>query len=327
MKIIFSPKILNKNPNTPVISFKSSKIKPDSNNDIFIKSAKTLEVEQIKSDISRIYDEVYNDVIYLNTFVNPILREVKINKPELCIDNFSDCELAYKQSENKINVDLEYLKSNHYLIAELDENGNIISTCGILPEYKLEENLNLNPDMKAILLTKEEKEMYIKSSMGHELRHCIQTHLLLSCQEVNEIIKKPIIEKIKEIEDLIEELKKIKSDDFTHEKPKHYFLSYKPTKLLDKNSVLKKSLSSKSKEYWSVSELAYASVEYPEGERNDKYYKSYFSNPIETDAYRFESEYFLFLAQGQKNKKVRNDIILSIYSDLNYLANKYKECI
>lgn len=324
MNIKFNQKIYLQN-----INFKSSSAKPNKPyaQDIFIKSPELIEQTQLKANAKKIYDEVFFEVTRLNNLVNPIFKDIKINKPELNIDNNSEEELVYRQSDNTINVNLKYLKSKQYLIAQYDELGRIISTCGILPEYEVKKNLALNPDMQAVLLTEDEKELYLKSSFAHELRHCIQTHFILSCDKANEVIKKPIIERINEIKDLIEELKNLKGGNWEHECPSHYYLTYKPKKLLAKNSVIKKSLSQKNKECWSAIKFAKATINYPEGNKDDKFYEQYFSNPIEIDAYNFESEFFLYSAQNYKGKKIRNEIVLSIYSDLNYLANKYREFI
>ena len=50
--------------------------------------------------------------------------------------------------------------------------------------------MGMPKDYQFVQLNDEEKELYIKSAIAHELRHCVQFHLVYSCNGSRDELKK-----------------------------------------------------------------------------------------------------------------------------------------
>ena len=148
------------------------------------------EKQKNKEKIEQIFNEVYQDVILYNRFLKPL----NIQKPEIlfCLKSDSSSQFAsYNFFLNEFKISDKLCNEDLYLSQTTDEQGNLIA-CNVLDESTAKNSTPQNPKYKTKLtkLNEKEKELYIKTVIAHELRHCIQEHVLMACTSTKDEYRK-----------------------------------------------------------------------------------------------------------------------------------------
>ncbi len=160
-------------------------------------------------------------------------------------------------------------------------------------------------------LNDSEKELYISSVFAHELRHCIQTHLLCSTKGCMEEYKTYFTELKGALEELVEAKKEmaalegkpyVQGEEDLDLQSLNYGLNYKPKKVFDENALFKFSMLPKDNRYWSIKEHLLSKSE--QSKKNGEYY----NNPLEIDAYNYEYEFLATQMKNYPKGAVREDI-------------------
>ncbi len=263
--------------------------------------------------LEKIYDEVWDSVIK-NT---PVTQELNIGKPKFIFKEDPDskgAQAAYNFINNSITCNTNNLE-DYYLHATRDKDGNIEKLVSVLNDSASKESFEYDKkdfqNIERIKLTDTEKELYLRGAIAHELRHCIQEHLMAStegCTEIQRAQYKKIVDDIGKVDlsELDGDLKK--QLDFS------YSVNYKPKKLLDKDMKLKFSMAKSDKRYLSVKDHLLKDVV------DDMQHKGYASSPLEMDANNFAFEYLLRYAKSSPGGKIpnaRNEIFLGIVNQFN----------
>ena len=306
--------------------------------DVFQKSTAPVQVQnasqiQQSTPVSSVWDNKRIQAIYDKTYEtvmaqNPITRELNITKPAL---NFSTEEnrkegalATYRAGTNNIIIqDGEFFTSDLYLCKMTDKSGEIVDI-RIFEEKYADEYSKKHPEFKITRakLTDSEKELYISSTFAHELRHCIQNHLIASTDGCADKYKKWCLDYKTALEELVASKKEMAAlegkayavyDEEKEIERLNYTLNYKPKKLFDKNTAFKYSLSPSDNRYWLVNDHLYT---LSEEERAKDSLESYYNNPLEIDAYNYEREFLMTQTKkypdGTLRKEILDDMLLSI---------------
>ena len=165
--------------------------------DVFVKSTNTnspikaskVEKNFDETHIKKLYDEAYNEAMAL---MPPIAKELNIKKPTL---SFYDDErelskiASYDFYFNKIEISKYLIQKDFYL--QYAKDGDKKIPLEIVNEEFL-KNINSQQNFEFVKLNDDEKEVYIKSCIAHELRHCVQEHLVNSCNKTKDEMQKNI---------------------------------------------------------------------------------------------------------------------------------------
>lgn len=274
--------------------------------------------------IQAIYDKTYETVMAQNL----ITRELNITKPALDFsteENRKEGALAtYRAGANNIIIqDGEFFKSDLYLCKMTDKSGEIVDI-RIFEEKYADEYSKKHPEFKMTRekLTDSEKELYISSTFAHELRHCIQNHLIASTDGCADKYKKWCLDYKTALEELVASKKEMAAlegktyaayDEEKEIERLDYTLNYKPKKVFDKNTAFKYSLSPSDNRYWLVNDHLYT---LSEEERAKDSLESYYNNPLEIDAYNYEQEFLITQTkkypEGALRKEILDDMLLSV---------------
>ena len=275
--------------------------------DVFIKTLKTSNSFG-EAQIISLYNNVYAEVMSLNKSNNAVLNEVTINKPVLIFDDDSNDNYfaRYSPVYNTISLNLKNYNSDMYAVLSYDDSGKAEKVCWIGTQDNLEEALNSaktkQKNVKAIKFNDDEKKIFLESAFAHEIRHCIQDHLILSCEggfkeekEIFKDAKNAIIEANKDDEDI-----------------NFYILDYKPNKILDKDAKFKVSLNKEDNRYWSIYSDFFDSRSTYKEDKNNINEEKYNSNIKEIDAHGFQKEYLCLKIPEYKKTSARYDILLAL---------------
>ncbi len=290
------------------------------NKDIFVCSANQTNTVNKSCDISQLYDEVWE--IFRKQ--NPIFDSLNVPKPKLEIVNTledvtEDGIACYDFASNKISIDKQILDSNYYIGYLKNTQGTIPE--GVFRECKIEEMKNqfekLFPSYKfeCAKLTQEEKILWLKSTIAHELRHCLQNHLL-SCMD--EKYTEETKSKIQALIKLYQQLIKVYKAPLNYlpegkEKTQHiieynkaiidleksireysYIFNYKPSVKIGDNALLKFSIDNEDRRYWSLKNHLLKSAMSYNNSNPDIYYNS----PLEIDAYNYQKDFIFSQAKN-----------------------------
>ena len=311
-----------------------SKLTSQPTEDCFIRSTNLIKKITNKQRLTRLYDETYSNVLSLITKTNPVIKDLNLNRPVFEVKNFDDKEKGggYGFVDNCITLSLDMLDSCSYIIGTVDSNGEIEEYIGLSSEAEKVANLakarKSTPNATLIKLTEEEKDVYAKSAIAHELRHFVQNHLIASTQNCGDVQKAGFDSFLKAAKDELEKTKKeyiqacteagITPDPQVVQEEKQYYETYTPRKILAENTTLKFSCFSDDNRRLSVkNHLLKSQLDATQGKGIKDYDDDYHSSALEIDAYNFQYEYLLFTAATNKN--VRKDIItaLSLYPCTN----------
>lgn len=303
--------------------------------DVFQRSATPVQVQnapQIQqiAPVSNVWDNKRIEAIYNKTFEtvmaqNPITRELNITKPALDFsteENRKEGALAtYRAGANNIIVqDGEFFKSDLYLCKMTDKSGEIVDI-RIFEEKYADEYSKKHPEFKITRekLTDSEKELYISSTFAHELRHCIQNHLIASTDGCADKYKKWCLDYKTALEELVASKKEMAAlegkayavcDEEKEIERLDYTLNYKPKKVFDKNTAFKYSLSPSDNRYWLVNDHLYT---LSEEERAKDSLESYYTDPLEIDAYNYEREFVVTESKKYPNGTLRKEIVDGLF--------------
>ena len=305
-------------------------------NDVFIKTENEAKIVS-EATIKELYDEIYDEIIAQNTENNPILKEITINKPEILFeDKSNDNKLSYSSYDNKIKVNSDFLKQDFYAVLSYDKNNEIKNTYGICEKQDLnsaiKEIKKKDSKVQAIKLNEDEKYIQFRCALAHEIRHCIQNHLILSCENGHKEFKDEIMTVIKQLGEFRERIinnggDSSQADSEIEKYQNFYILTYKPNKILDKDAVFKLSMDKNDNRYWSIYDdfvnldpSYYSNYQFDE----DKYY----SSNIEIDAYNYEYDYYMKNLENFSKTNARNDVLITLieicYEKANY-KNKFSK--
>ncbi len=266
-----------------------------------------------KERLEKIYDEVWNSV----TRNVPETKELNIEKPKFIFEENPEskgAQAAYNFINNSVTFNTNNLE-DYYLHATKDKDGNIDNLINTLNDSASQATFERDkkdfPNIERIKLTDAEKELYLRGAIAHELRHCIQEHLMAStkgCAEIQRAQYQKVVDDIGDIDlsGLDENLRN--KLDFS------YFKNYKPKKLLNKDMKLKFSMAKSDKRYISVKD------HYLKDVTDDMQHKAYESSPLEMDANNFAFEYLLRYAKsapGSKTANARDEIFLGIVNSFD----------
>lgn len=273
--------------------------------------------------IQKIYDRTYDIVMTQN----PITTELNLAKPSLNFvcntDKDSKTLASYTAGINEIKIkNKDFFTEDLYLCFFKDKSGEVVDV-NVFGQKDKEAFLKKHTELTAadIKLTDSEKELYISGTFAHELRHCIQTHLLASTEGCMEE-RMTRLNKYKEaIEEFIETKKGftaitgepyMPSEEDEDLKKLSYGLNYKPKKIFDKNTLFKYSILPNDNRYWSLKEHFL-----PAGKKIADDYETYYNCPLEIDAYNYEYEFLIteILKQpkGLLRDEVTDNMLLAVY--------------
>lgn len=319
--------------------------------DEFVKStaAQTSKVDQIEKTpkqeyIKKLYNETYDEAMQL---MDPIVKELNIQKPQLVFNEntvlpnsgSSETLAAYNFLNNTIDVSESLMDDNMYLYYPKDSQPDPFTmpplTCfGEEGLRKAIMSLNTPYNGQVVKLNDKEKELVIKSCFAHELRHCVQSHLVGSCEGIKDEQKNIYDENNAQItkatdnliaiykeclangietdengQNISQELEKLMKE---HEKTADpYYKRYTPKKLLDENTILKFSVLSDDNRYISAKDHLLAGTKKqsePEKAEDEMIYYTY---PQEIDAYNFQGEYLIYTAS---KPEVRKDVASGLFA-------------
>ncbi len=275
-----------------------------------------------KARIREIYDKTYEQVIRQN----PIVKELNIQKPELLFtfDEWNNEAIAaYTVLLNAIEI-TNNLKEDCYLITMADKKGKATSPIAFAPESKIGTQQMLygkNPNVKFIKLNDNEKEKFVSAVLAHEMRHCIQEHLLLStegCEDYLASAKEAAKEAQESLNYCIEEDiaagKRPAKTDREYARCLSYMVNYEPKKILSPDTKLNFSLNPKDKRALSVVRhlLPTAGPDNRINQVNDAYY----AQPFEIDAYNYEYEFLNSLIANRSIFDTSRDDVLQALAKL-----------
>lgn len=311
-----------------------SKLTTQPTDDCFIRSTNLIKKITNKQRLQNLYNRTYDDTLRLITRVNPVVSELKLQKPEFRIEKFDDPQKGggYGFADNCITIAEDMFDYCSYIIGTTDEIGKIDSFIGFASENnkneKIKEARNSTPNATLIKLTEEEKDIYVQSAIVHELRHFVQNHLIASTKNCGEIQKAGFDGFLKTVKDELAKVKEeyiqackeagITPDPEIIKEDTQYYETYTPKKLLLENTTLKFSCFSDDNRRLSVkNHLLKSQIDATQGKGIKSYDDDYHSSALEIDAYNFQYEYLLFTAVTNKN--VRKDVItaLSLYPCMN----------
>ncbi len=264
--------------------------------DIFIKSVKSPYISEQR--IKELYDEIYDEVMAQNIENNPILKDVTINKPEIRFGSVYDGVgiAGYSPFDNTIIVDTDWVNQKRCAIAGYNKNGELCDYWLNLQaqvKFAIKDMKKRNQSVKVIKLNQDEQEIYLKGTLAHELRHCIQSHLVLSCEDggyrdIKERLRNEIASRNRSIESRTapKNTPKINMDEFDN----LYWNTYKPKKILPKDTKFKISLAKDDNRFWFIYDDFVNSIS---SRTTDSIYNNdkYIADIGEQDAHRYQFEY------------------------------------
>ncbi len=249
--------------------------------------------------------------------------------------------LDYVFSSNTITF-YENNCKDFYLCDVKDSRGNKAGTFGIKNESRLQECIEeahkhgFEPDF--IKLNDKEKEAYTKGLTAHELRHCIQMHLLASTKGCSRTFKKLIEDtfqnKMNSYRKALKELQKINSEarklglpeeEITIKPPEYSVIEYSdnfiPAKFMEEDVKLKFSLSPKDARYLSTKDHMLRYLQDIADKQSSV--DSYLASPIEMDANNYAYQYFCTkIKKNPEFSSIRKPVADSIE---NYFFDKARD--
>lgn len=298
-KIFTAPKINVQNAikSTPYLSFRGS----SQNEDTFEKSIKTNNIGNIskieepfnKDRIERLYGEVYEDIMELI----PVAKELNIQKPKPRFAHNTNMgqRMCYTFEANSIVFNMNKIDGDYYFCTLNNKDGTIRALCGIHNEKQIERDAKQvqqqYPDctFKTTKLTDKEKEGFLKATIAHELRHCIQCHLEASTKDVSRMHKALIMKIFEQV-----------GGDYSDIE---YLDNFVPKKIITEDAKLKYSMNPDDNRYLSTREHIFNYTKALAYNPNNK--GLYYASPLEADANNFAYEYFNTLKEKSEDSDIR----------------------
>ncbi len=285
-----------------------------------VREIKAAQQVKIQNRIQKIYDEIYDEIIELCTLGNAYVKEIGIEKPTLKFTNRMQkgTQATYKFTDNYIKVNTNILEKDMYLIVLKGEEGKPDRPIDLKQEDKITKRLlkleKHDIPYKLIKLTDAEKEALLKVILAHEIRHCVQNHVILSTDCIREEYK-TAISKTKDNIDAFEKeyglfiklLEKF-GKETSIEINCNYALNFEPKKVLDKDTAFKFSIDEEDKRGISVKDGLFIDMSKTLDIKTPKKYSNDHTNPCELDAYNFEYEY-LKKVKEKENGEIRKEVM------------------
>lgn len=307
--------------------------------DTFVSSFKGITKKSLNiEDIKDIYDTVLRDCLKMNLFANPIIRNLKLEKPKIIIAHNSDMTgiACYNFPSNTISINEKIIKNDLYLCYSEDKESGQITTFGVYVKDELKKGLedlkSLNVPIKTLKLNEKEKEFYIATLLAHEIRHFIQSHVMASSEGISQLYTEEQIEAVNKFNEFVpsynENLRQIEQtvencrkrglkvipeliEILNTQKPKNYVdttyaKNYRPNSLLDRYTPFKFSMLPLDTRTITPLDFYNASNEKMGPEKNNE--NAYYSNLIEIDAYNHGFEY-TYATKSKYSQGVRKLVI------------------
>lgn len=270
--------------------------------------------------LSGILDDVFSDVIEKN----PISEDLNIAKPDIIISKHVEGVAQYNFATNNVAFNPDVC--GDYCMCIAMGNGKEIDL-GIFSRKQSKELAKEfkkdGYDIEILRLNDKEKEAYIKALVAHELRHCIQDHLMASTEDIADMKFQFLDSRYKEIEKLAKQGIRLGYGSSEVDFPElskdgePYYITYVPKKVIKDDTKLKFSSNPKDNRYLSTSEHLFKSILY--NSKDPEYYQA---SPAEMDANNCALEYFLKLRKGPEYSNIREKISNSIAQDFFFRAKK-----
>ena len=295
--------------------------------DTFVKNVSFSSFVLIEDRLEKLFDETYSETINDMSKTNPIINDLAITKPKLQFEDNNNLKNigGYSFSDNSLKISRNIFDSCEYALISRDRDGNVENYLGVCSKKNKTTSIlqarKKWKNVEAIKLTLEEKNIYIKSVIAHELRHFIQQHIIASTKNCSKIQRESMqklnlniiaqIDKIKE--KYLSGVANIGTNINVHllNELMSYCDNYMPNVEFDENLAIKYSSFSDDNKYWSVKEHFLESlVIFCEKNLGDNNLDSYYQSSLEIDAYNYQYEYLV--KQIPKNKNVREEVVLSL---------------
>ena len=304
-----------------------------------------LQRQQNRNYIEQIFDEVFNETIGDVEF----LDSLNIAKPKIvfCPKSNLSTELAsYNFMFNEIKISDELCNQDLFSIKTTNKEGELIN-CQVASETFAKQYKSQNPlyTVKLTKLNEKEKELYIKSILAHELRHCIQSHTVAACnttkEEYRAICDKlydPNAEKLLELLSKKIELLKIMQNsglkidnkgDYIDESieyykslmekfaKKPYYKTYQTKNGSDENMPLGLVTFISGKKYFIFGDNFLQGLKNKfSNKTGNSNIEEYLGNPEEIDAFSFELQYLINKAKS--TSELRESILKEFYTAIGF---------
>lgn len=304
-----------------------------------------LQRQQNRNYIEQIFDEVFNETIGDVEF----LDSLNIAKPKIvfCPKSNLSTELAsYNFMFNEIKISDELCNQDLFSIKTTNTDGELIN-CQVASETFAKQYKSQNPlyTVELTKLNEKEKELYIKSILAHELRHCIQSHLVAACnttkEEYRAICDKlydPNAEKLLELLSKKIELLKIMQNsglkidnkgDYIDESieyykslmekfaKKPYYKTYQTKNASDENMPLGLVTFISGKKYFIFGDNFLQGLKNKfSNKTGNSNIEEYLANPEEIDAFSFELQYLINKAKS--TSELRESILKEFYTAIGF---------
>ena len=200
--------------NVGAFSCSFAKLQTQPQKDCFVRNTNLITQITNKQKIQKLYDEAYTDILDFMTKANPVISKLNLTKPDFQVEKFKDPKKGggYGFADNCIKIAEDIFDNCAYMIGTVDATGEIDGFMGLSSkedkDRRLAECKKVDPNATLIELTDEEKEIYVKSAIAHEIRHFVQNHLIASTQNCGDKQKAGIDNFLKEVKDNLAQVKK-----------------------------------------------------------------------------------------------------------------------
>ena len=145
-------------------------------------------------EIKKLYDSVFDEVLFRNCDSNPVFHQVNFKKPSINISPLSELAevgaiATYKFLDNSITVSDKLLNEDIYCFCLKNKQSGNVDSSSLVFSSQLESELEYckseNIPFELVKLNKKEKELFVCSCLAHELRHFMQYHMMASCSNAS----------------------------------------------------------------------------------------------------------------------------------------------
>ena len=289
--------------------------------------------------IEQLYNETFEQAMSLMPHE---IQELDIEKPRLFFSQknklHSGTHATYDFVNNSIKIYEQMESDDFYICYKEDENGLLTMFPTVIIGEEQLEKMGIVQGTHTIKLSTEERNLYIKSVIAHEIRHCIQEHVLASCKSTRNQTNKMYSDLQTRFSRIFESditkmqvlLRHFKSPEIQDKAQRYieyyqkcsqdmgnmYWKKYKPKKMLDGDFALKFSILDDDNRYFSAKKhFLPAKRNIPKDNSEGK--TRYYSNPFEIDAFNFQFEFLLWMQmQSDTTREDVTDLIAANIMDL-----------
>lgn len=281
------------------------------------------DVNKTKCVCNRVFDDVIKS--------NPLYEELNIALPNVYITEYCEDALAdYNFIANNICFNPD-IKGDYYMcIASNTKTGQEVNI-GIYSKRAIRKDLGhlreKGYELELLKLNNQEKEAYISALIAHELRHCLQSHLMASTKSSMDTQFNILDRRHKRLLSLAQEGKRrgILEDErnipeLNQERGREYYRTYKPKDIVEDDVKLKFSSRENDARYLSTKEhLLYDLINHTNNAEDEKHYTA---SPAEMDANNCALEYLLKLKAQPNYSSMRQNVFESITKEFFINVNR-----